>query len=269
MKLAWLTDIHLNFLKLRARERFYEDIVIADSDAVLVTGDIAEAPVVVDIMKEVAEYVQKPVYFILGNHDYYRGQVGKVREEMTVLTKSEKFLFWLPAAGPQSLTKDTALVGQDGWADGRYGHYLESKITLNDSHMIVDLFRQNIIGKYAMLKKMQELADHDARKLYLDVEHAIEIRQPKKIIVLTHIPPFREVAFHAGEPCNDDFMPYFCSKAMGDVLRAVAKANTNIDFLVLCGHTHERKEYQPLDNLIVKVGQAKYGHPKIEKIINI
>ena len=43
MKLAWLTDIHLNFIDEYARKKFYKEIVNAQCDGVLISGDIAEA----------------------------------------------------------------------------------------------------------------------------------------------------------------------------------------------------------------------------------
>ena len=50
MKLAWVTDIHLNFLEFADRKRFYQDIVATKSNAVLVSGDIAEAATISDIL---------------------------------------------------------------------------------------------------------------------------------------------------------------------------------------------------------------------------
>jgi len=44
MKLAWLTDIHLNFLKKDRRKQFFDSIINSYCDAVLISGDIAEAP---------------------------------------------------------------------------------------------------------------------------------------------------------------------------------------------------------------------------------
>lgn len=43
MKLAWVNDVHLNFLESTDRQRFYQYIVATKSNAVLVSGDIAEA----------------------------------------------------------------------------------------------------------------------------------------------------------------------------------------------------------------------------------
>ena len=44
MQYAWLTDIHLNFLDDVVRQRFYQEIINTESDGVLISGDIAEAP---------------------------------------------------------------------------------------------------------------------------------------------------------------------------------------------------------------------------------
>jgi hypothetical protein len=43
MKLAWLTDIHLNFLKVESRQKYYESILATGCDALSISGDIAEA----------------------------------------------------------------------------------------------------------------------------------------------------------------------------------------------------------------------------------
>ena len=54
MKLAWLTDIHLNFLDNNARQIFYQEIVNTQCDGVLISGDIAEAPSLISILEEMA-----------------------------------------------------------------------------------------------------------------------------------------------------------------------------------------------------------------------
>ena len=95
-----------------------------------------------------------------------------------------------------------------------------------------------------------------------DLAQAIEQR-PKKIIVLTHVPPFKEVCLHNGQISDDGWLPYFSSKVMGDVLMPFANDNPSIDFLVLCSHTHSDAHYQPLANLTVKTGKAEYYHPII------
>ncbi|MDF1826927.1 MAG: metallophosphoesterase [Legionellaceae bacterium] len=266
MQLAWLTDIHLNFLKVEMRQKLYADILATACDALLISGDIAEAPSLTDLLSEMAVQIKKPIYFIVGNHDYYRGTVSDVRKALTTLSTANANLFWLPASGLQQLPNNTILLGQDGWADGRLGDYQNSTVSLNDSRMIADLFQENMLGRQQLLQKMQELADIDASALKQDLAQAVK-QHPKKIIVLTHIPPFKEASKHMGQVSDDNYLPYFSSKAIGDVLMLFASDNPSIDFLVLCGHTHSDAKYQPRTNLIVKVGKAEYYKPVMQEII--
>jgi len=266
IKLVWLTDIHLNFLKKAERNNFYSDINSTNFDAVLITGDIAEAPCLAKLLIEMAVQLKKPIYFVLGNHDYYRGQISQVRETMTTLTQENDYLYWLPAAGLQMLGKNIILLGQDGWADGRWGDYQNSRVVLNDSRMIPDLLQQQILGKFQLLEKMQQLADADAVSLQQDLAEAVA-RRPKNIIVLTHVPPFKEVCMHKGKKSDDGWLPFYSSKIMGDVLMKVAEDNPAIEFLVLCGHTHSAARYQPLDNLVIRAGAAEYYRPKVQEIL--
>lgn len=268
MKLAWLTDIHLNFLDSSERKHFYNEIEKTHCDSVLISGDIAEAPSLVSILSEMADQIKKPTYFVLGNHDYYRGQVSNVREAARELTKTHERLFWLPASGPQLLAKNTILLGQDGWADGRLGDYQNSRVVLNDSRMIVDLFQESILGKSHLLKKMQELADADALQLQGNLLQAIK-QNPKRIIVLTHVPPFKEASQYNGRISDDDWLPYFTSKIMGDVLMQAAEENPSIEFLVLGGHTHGKANYQALNNLNIRIGKAEYGEPEVQDLITL
>ena len=265
MQYAWLTDIHLNLIDDVTRQKFYQEIVNTGCDGVLISGDIAEAPCLVDILNEMVRYIDKPIYFVLGNHDYYRGHIQEVHDAMTALTKEHDKLFWLPASEIQKLENNTFLIGQDGWADGRLGDYQNSRVVLNDSRMIADLFQEKILGKYQLLEKMQQLADADAIKLQNDLKQAVS-QTPKKIIVLTHVPPFKEACLHEGKISGDDWLPYFSSKVIGDLLTAVAQQNPQIEFLVLCGHTHSKANVC-YDNLVIEVGKADYCRPEIQKII--
>ena len=268
MKLAWLTDVHLNFLDADERKKFYQEIINTKCDGVLISGDIAEAPSIKNILTELATVIKKPIYYILGNHDFYRGQIDAIRNEMTALTESNEYLFWLPASNPVQLDNNTLLVGQDGWADGRLGDYHNTRVALNDSRMISDLFQEKLVGRSQLLAKMQQLADYDASQLQEQLIQAT-IQRPQRIIVLTHIPPFKEACLHEGKISDDDWLPYFASKASGDVLMNICTKHPNIDFLVLCGHTHGKATYHPLPNLIVEAGHAEYKNPEIQKMIAI
>jgi len=269
MKLVWLTDIHLNFLKKENRIDLYREIIATYTDGVVISGDIAEATSIELILKEMASAIAKPIYFVLGNHDYYMGSIDYVRSKMCSLTKDEPFLFWLPASGPQKLIDNTVLVGHDCFADGRYGHYANSPIVLNDSRMIVELLQSSTLGKYQLLKKMQQLADQDAKELQKSIEDAVSAYHPKKVIILIHVPPFKEVCMHEGKISNDDYLPFFSSKITGEILVHAAQSYPEIEFLALCGHTHSKGLFKPCPNLVVKAGASEYGKPMIQEMIEI
>jgi len=80
MQLAWMTDIHLNFLEPLGRRRFLES-ARDQADAFVISGDIAESPSITGILTEMADVWQKPIHLVLGNHDFYRGSIGKTRVE--------------------------------------------------------------------------------------------------------------------------------------------------------------------------------------------
>lgn len=268
MNIAWLTDIHLNFLDSNARHLFYETIIGSEAERIIISGDIAEAPTVSSFLLEMGEALAKPIYFVLGNHDYYRGQIANVRIQMQQLTNKEPLLFWLPVAGPILLEKDSYLLGQDGWADGRFGDYYNSSVIMNDSRMIDDLFQKNCLGKTELLEKMQQLADNDAQQLKENIKAAISKRADRMIIV-THVPPFKENTLLGEKRNTIDFLPFYASQATGEVLITMAEEYTQLDFLVLCGHIHCETSYQPRSNLTIKTGHAEYYNPAIQTILRL
>jgi UDP-2,3-diacylglucosamine pyrophosphatase LpxH len=269
MKLAWLTDLHLNFLTKPERLVFYQTLMTSAADAYLISGDTAEASHMREVLLEMAQALDKPIYFVLGNHDFYRGSIQGVRAEVTHLTQTVDDLYWLPTTGLQKLTGDTVLIGVDGFADGRYGDYERSPVVLHDSCLISELFKEKLLSKKHLLSKMQQFADEDAKQLKEDIEASIAMHNPKKVMVLTHVPPFPDVCFYENQSTNDDYLPYFASKATGDVLLWAAQKYPYTDFEVLCGHTHHYATKNVLANLNVTVGAAEYYQPHIQSIISV
>jgi predicted phosphohydrolase len=268
MKMTWLTDIHLNFLASGSRKKFYQSVAEKNSDAILITGDIAEARDVCKLLTEFSAHVDIPIYFVLGNHDYYHGGVISVREKIIDLCAGGSKLHWLGKPEIITLTDNSILIGHDGWADARYGDFDHSPINLNDSRLITELFKARLLNKSMLKSEMQRLADADAAVIGQTLNNAIKLNH-KKVIIATHVPPFPESAWHKSEPCDKDWQPYFSSKATGDVIAVVAKKYPEIEFLVLCGHTHTRSAAKLFNNLEIRTGGAEYYQPEIQEFIEI
>ena len=108
-RLVWMTDLHLNFV--RVPEAFFESLPVADAFAI--TGDLAEARDLARYLRMFAE--RGPVYFVLGNHDFYRGSIARVRHQIRELCREVPNLHWMPDAGIVPFSDSVCLVGHEGF----------------------------------------------------------------------------------------------------------------------------------------------------------
>jgi predicted MPP superfamily phosphohydrolase len=265
-RLAWLTDIHLNFVQPAQIESLCRSIVQQKPDAVLLSGDIGEATDVERYLLALERRLQLPLYFVLGNHDFYRGSIRGVRDVVAALVSRSQQLCWLGQAGIIEVTPTTAIVGHDGWADSRYGNYGESRVFhyLTDFRLILDFAG---LDRGACLQKMRQLGDEAAG--YLGNLLATACERFRQVIVVTHVPPFKEATWYQGHMSEADWLPYFSCQAVGEVLQAAASAHPACHITVLCGHTHGSGSVDVRPNLQVHTGGAKYGSPALQKIIEV
>ncbi len=87
MRIAWLTDIHLNFLEPPGVDRFISKIKAKNVDVVIITGDIGESGDFGEHLDKMARDLAKPVMFTLGNHDFYGSSFRKVKERARQLNE--------------------------------------------------------------------------------------------------------------------------------------------------------------------------------------
>ncbi|MDH5427015.1 MAG: metallophosphoesterase [Nitrospirota bacterium] len=264
MRVVWTTDIHLNFLQPHERADFYVAIQNYQPDAVFISGDIAEAPSLRDLLHEMQCAIDRPFYFVLGNHDFYHASIETVRREIEDWGLTQSGLIYLSTSGLIALTPQTALIGHDGWGDGRLGNYQQSPVRLSDQALIRDF---QGLDRDAVLAKLQALGEASAASLRDVLTQAVDSYQ--QIVCLTHVPPFKEACWYEGKVGNDDWLPYFTCHAIGEVLLEMAHAHPDCQLTVLCGHTHHAGTVQMLPNLLVKTGSAEYGQPHLEDILMI
>jgi predicted phosphohydrolase len=264
MNLAWLTDVHLNFLDHGAVEAFVRTLAAMDCDGILLSGDLGEAPDVVSYLNKLNIAFPGPIYFVLGNHDFYRGSIAGVRESIADLHNRGSNLHYLPLAGVVRLTDKTCLVGADGWGDGRLGDYWSRKVSLNDWRLIEEF---DWLNDQKRLDKLMELGDESAAHLRTVLPEAL--KRYEHVLVVTHVPPFKESCWHEGRISDDDWLPHFACKAVGDILLDTMKRWPDRQMTVYCGHTHSSGEAVILPNLQVFTGGAEYGRPAVQKLIEV
>lgn len=263
-EIAWVTDIHLDYLDPSGVDRFYAEISGTEPDLLLVGGDTGEADSVFGFLQQIAEILDKPVYFVLGNHDYYHSSIMAVRNQARLVARCVRNLTWLDESGVIELTRSTALVGHGAWGDARLGNCYGTTVMLNDFDKIEDL---RGLDRKTRLAQLNRLGDEAAEYLHRVLNTAFN--QFSDVIVLTHVPPFEEVCLYQGTIGDPDWLPFFTCGAVGAVLKKLMERNREKRIRVFCGHSHHAATEQILPNLTVRVGAADYGLPTIQTLFRV
>lgn len=261
MNIAWLTDPHLNFAGISGAEALCAEVSRRGARALLVGGDIGEAPDLEGWLELMAQRMRPdPVYFVLGNHDFYHGSIASVRARCAELTEAVDNLWWLGACPePVALTAQTGLVGHDGWGDGRAGDVETSRVHLADFVCIQEL---RVCTHPELIARLAELGDEAAAFVRPRLRAALD--EFAHVIVLTHVPPLRQAAWHEGGPSDDEWAPFFVCQAVGDVLLELAAQAPQVQITVLCGHTHSAGQVWAAPNVRILTGAATYRKPALQ-----
>lgn len=278
-RLGWMTDIHLNFLSDPDSRAFLDRVRGEDLDAVLIGGDISESPTLEHHLTMIANHLPCPVYFVLGNHDFYHSSVAATRGMVRAVCQAFSNLHWLSQERVITISEQTALIGHDGWADGRNGDFIGSETLLNDFFLIQELrdagnlserlFVEDSMkrGKLDLLKVLETLAEEAADHFRCVLPQALESH--RKVVLLTHVPPYREASWYDGRISSDDWLPHMSSRIAGETLSALMPPHPDKQLMVLCGHTHGSGQVQIAPNIFVKTGGARYGQPEIQEVFHI
>ncbi len=264
-KLAWATDVHFDHVGDTGLDSFAEAVTARGVDGLVLTGDIAEADSIADRLTRLARRLQRPIWFVLGNHDHYGGSVERVQALIRKLVAEEEHLHWLVAEEVVELAPGVALVGHGGWGDARFGDPLGTPVRIADHWRIEDL---QGLEAAALTERLRELGDEAAEYLGRVTRRALASHE--RVIVATHVPPFVEACDHPGPIVADHWLPFFACQATGQAIREAAReAPPGHEVTVLCGHTHTACEASLAPNLRVRTGGATYGRPAIADILEL
>jgi len=263
--LAWASDIHLDHASPEAIREFFDWIRGSGASSLLLGGDITHARRLEQTLREIAELAGIPVLFVLGNHDYYGSSIAAVRGRMEALRHPD--LVWLPAAGSRILAPGITLAGHGGWGDARVGSFAGSRVFLTDYYAIEELARACDLGAFNgrfaegtdLEKELNRQGDLAAASLAPQLEEAAATG--RHVLVLTHVPPFREACWHEGHVSDEWWLPAFTCRAVGDLILEVASRHPETRFTVLCGHTHGEGVAAVAPNVTAYTQGALYEQP--------
>lgn len=245
---------------------FCSEVNKLSPDAVVLTGDITEAPHLKEHMRLLESHIQSKIYYVLGNHDFYRGRISSVREMIGRELQSDK-LCYLSCDGSVPLNNDTCVIGHDGWYDGQYSNWFAPHVVRMCDYMLIGEFNDKYLDYSAMpsnpeikiFGEMQRLAKQCADHIKTTIPEAC--KKYKNIVFATHVPPWKENSLYKGKISNSSWLPNFSSKLTGDALLEVARDHPDNNFTVLCGHSHTRAEFHPLPNMVSYTAKSEYNEP--------
>ena len=217
MRVAWATDVHLDFVRHKKDARTFYD-QLTDIDALVITGDITNGQPA-RFLRAVVDVAKVPVYFVLGNHDYYNSSILKIREEVRELCDVSGYMgeiFYLPnLKQPIPLSDKIGLIGVDGWADGRACDFFKSNVWLHDYTRISEI---SVSGgnRRKVFEKIRDLGNAEARLLTRKLLDAFT--QYQTVVIATHIPPWRCAAWYKDKLSDDHWAPHMvcvCGRRKG------------------------------------------------------
>lgn len=242
-----------------------------DWDGLLISGDIAEKGMSRTWLQRLVHEMKRPIYFVLGNHDFYGESIPFARQETIRLCREQQNLHYLTDCSPIRLMEigdesspPTYLVGDDGWGDATTGDFERSFVKLADFDKISDFMS---LKPHQQKAQLQELGLHSAQRLTTKLQKISE--DDARIIVLTHVPPFVESCWYEGKTADQDWSPFFVCGQTGDALRSYASKHPNRQIIVLCGHCHHAGVTKPLNNLVVYTAEASIGNPSVAGKLDI
>lgn len=260
--ILWTGDLHLDHASAAARDALRASIRDTAGSVLVIAGDTSVAARLTSDLEFLADAAARPVYFVLGNHDHYGSTVAHVRDAVLALSERRPEIQWLPPAGVVALDPATALIGVDGWADGRHGDPFTTQFVLNDDRLIGEIATPGTrVGK---LTVKRALADADAHRLQVLLGRAVATA--RQVVIATHVPPFVEALPRMGRLAHPGWQPLLVCGATGAVIRQAAAAHPDHTFLVLCGHTHTPTDVLVTGNLRCIVAGARYGDPGVRTL---
>lgn len=264
MNLAWVSDPHLDHCAQPRRRRFFAELAAAQPDAVVISGDIAEMPTLAAMLTSFAEAIPAPVLFVLGNHDAYHGTVAAAKRVALETCRRHENLIFLDEGVVWNAAADTAVIGHSSWYDGRLGDRgPTSRVSLADFSLVGDL-APLAWSRPLLFERLAQLGDEAAAAFAETLPRALTGH--RRVIAVTHVPPFIDVCRWGGRTSDPDHLPFFSCHAVGECLRDIMAEHSDRELLVLSGHTHEHAAATILPNLSARNAAATYGDPRFEII---
>lgn len=246
----WATDIHLNYFSDEYISNFGKSLAKDyKAKGLIISGDISLGNKLERNLKTLSDAVQMPIYYVLGNHDYWYSSFAEI-DALVDRLSSDSGLIDLNKSIVK-INDSTALTGFTGWYDCKFGK-INPEVKMSDWIKISDYLDQDYLN-----------VSINRSNKYLDFKDRLSTIKDSGFdnqIIVTHFPPFEKLIKGKKEA-----KPFYGSSIAGDTLLSIKNQYSKI--VCLSGHTHNRATYQ-VGNLSCYVGEACRGKPSLAGTIN-
>lgn len=260
-KYLFITDPHLLPFN---RFKMLDAILSQKPRAVFVGGDISYGPTLISDLKFLGKRIGRPMYFVLGNHDYHFSSIDKVHTKVKEVCEEYRNLVWLTNAGVVPITNEVAVIGAEGWYDAQVGNKEFIKYTF-------DWFLTSDFKKLPTwdqrFSKFKEVAAANTKYIISNLEAAME--DYKTVYLITHFPPWREANRYNSWISESFWEPYNTNVGLGKALEEVMVKHKKRNLIVFCGHTHSSVQIHVSRNIECRVGRGAYHMLAEDEIIYI
>lgn len=179
MKIQLASDIHL-----RPGDQSF-DFPEADSDILILAGDIGHGTRAIEFAQHIADKHQKNVIFLAGNHEYYFGNYVELQESFRNFSDKSQNVHYLER--DVFVHQDTRFIGATLWTDyrldGRFEHERLMEVAGNmlSDHVYIKF------GLEGTFMPKHALALHLSAREFLEKELAKPF--DGKTVVVTHHAP--------------------------------------------------------------------------------
>ena len=257
VKTYWITDMHLDSCSSDEFKKFLKQIEPGSN--LIISGDISNSYRLESDLNSIGNGLvdRCQIYFVLGNHDFYGSYINEVRRVVAQFIPWQGNLHYLSDYKSPiycNIGKENwAIVGIDGWADARAGHFDMSPDLIRDYKMIHDFTQKNTDTRRRFLNK---LGEEEAFKLEQKLNIGV---LGDNVLIVTHVPPYPEAHIYEGQPASNAYLPHFVCVATGEVISDYALKHKDKNIHIICGHTHQECDVKIMDNITVHVGYANYS----------
>jgi predicted phosphodiesterase len=218
MRLHILSDLHLEF------EPFTPPAV--EADAVVLAGDIHTGRN--GLRWAVETFPDRPVIYVLGNHEFYGQTLQKLIEELRGMARGTNIHL---LENDSLCIGDVVFLGATLWTD----------FALNGNPVVAEIVAQTTMNDYGRIQTpphYSRLRPSDTRRLHIQSRQWLEEQlvglKGRKVVVVTHHAPSRESVPPAFE--GDSLNPAFASNLSRCVIESEAR-------LWVHGHIHSCSDY--------------------------